>query len=453
MSRATAAAAGHADPSHPSPSARQRVRALRWFAQGRCLAEDLDDGHTFTVYRAIPGEISAARPVFDGHRHRWIAGHPENPSSDRVIPGCQAFSTCSGCAYLHLSPSAEQAAKRQSASEILQRFANVTVHPDAFTWCGAPRGPGERTRATLSLTHHPGTGPVLGMRGMDGSVVDLDTCPALLPTLDDARHALRTSARQAGLKPNTPWTLELHSGPRSSTNASGIALVASCSEPEEHTPLRAFLERVHETLGYSVRTKGVDPALDKGAWPAPWPLGAASAPEAEDTWTPTTPQRYAALVAWVQEHARARGRNVIDLTLGRGLFALTLAEEASQVWGVDHNHHACAATLAWAQQRGIHNLTLRPGKATTVLPRLLREGADFDTVLLNPMRSSLGETLMQTITSCRADTLLYLAPAPRAGAEDLRVLLATGWRPTTWSIADLHPGTASFLLAACLRRP
>lgn len=96
--------------------------------------------------------------------------------------------------------------------------------------------------------------------------------------------------------------------------------------------------------------------------------------------------------------------------------------------------------------RGISNVALRGGRIETVAPRLLAAGERFDGVLINPMRRSLGEATMRALSALCAGPLVYLGPAPRAAAEDLRVLAGSGWQLATVRGADLHPGTAAVML-------
>jgi len=59
---------------------------------------------------------------------------------------------------------------------------------------------------------------------------------------------------------------------------------------------------------------------------------------------------------------------------------------------------------------------------------------------------------MQALADLTERRLLYLAPAPRAGAEDLGLLVAAGWRASATGFANYHPGTGHAMMATCMER-
>ena len=105
-----------------------------------------------------------------------------------------------------------------------------------------------------------------------------------------------------------------------------------------------------------------------------------------------------------------------------------------------------------ATRLGHSHVEARGGKIETVAPRLLAQGLRFHTTLINPMRASLGSVAMQALADLTERRLLYLAPAPRAGAEDIGLLVAAGWRATAIGFANYHPGTGHAMMAICMER-
>jgi tRNA/tmRNA/rRNA uracil-C5-methylase (TrmA/RlmC/RlmD family) len=94
----------------------------------------------------------------------------------------------------------------------------------------------------------------------------------------------------------------------------------------------------------------------------------------------------------------------------------------------------------------------RGGLISTVLPRLVKAGAQFDTVLFNPMRETLGETTMRAAAETGAARVVYIAPAPRAAAEDIGTLRRLGYEVHEVGAADMHPGTANVLMVVVMMR-
>ncbi len=141
---------------------------------------------------------------------------------------------------------------------------------------------------------------------------------------------------------------------------------------------------------------------------------------------------------------------MLDATCGTGGLSLYLARRAESVVGVDAGWAAVQSAQASADALGVRNVTFRGGLIGTVAPRMVRDGLRFDHVVVNPMRRSLGDDAMRALAALRPRRIVYLAPAPRAGAEDIRALLAEGYVVDRVGACDLHPGTGHVMACVVL---
>ena len=110
------------------------------------------------------------------------------------------------------------------------------------------------------------------------------------------------------------------------------------------------------------------------------------------------------------------------------------------------------SATASAQASGTTSARFRGGQIETVAPKLAADGERFEFVLVNPMRRSLGEECMRALAKLATSTLVYLAPAPRAGAEDIAVLARCGFDVRRVAAVNLHPGTSKVLMAVVMGR-
>jgi len=153
------------------------------------------------------------------------------------------------------------------------------------------------------------------------------------------------------------------------------------------------------------------------------------------------------VIALALEHVRSRFqaggcRFVVDAYCGVGLFALTLADLAEHVYGIEVDARAIAAAVDNAQQLGLANTDFYAGRTERLLFYTQRQRPLEDTCLiLDPPRSGCGAPVLKTLRDQRPRQILYISCAPPVLARDLRTLLATGYRLERVTPFDLIPQT------------
>src|SRR5450631_499298 len=114
------------------------------------------------------------------------------------------------------------------------------------------------------------------------------------------------------------------------------------------------------------------------------------------------------IYAKVREWAQLTGtETVLDLYCGIGGIALTLAQGARKVIGVEVVEAAVADAKKNARINGICNCTFEAGDAAELLEEIAEEEAQVDVVVLNPPRKGCDEQVLQRVVSLSPRTLLY----------------------------------------------
>ena len=420
------------------------VRGIRWFGGGRCLAVDEETGETYTVARLMPGERATVVRYERGGRRFPVADRILKPSPHRIAPSCRHYAACAGCDLLHVTEAEEAAYKRLTVTEVLARHADVSVEfVDAVG--GAARG-AHRARARFTVTRNHGR-VSLGLRGLSGAVLDIADCPASVPVVRVTMAELRDLIERMPMLPLT--------GVEVAAGVEGVAVTFETLawDDERGAALVADVQALPVVVATAVREKGGDVRLLSGAWPRQLSVCDVQLEPAPDAWTQPTPTRATALYSWVLGLGLHHGRRVLDATCGTGGLALALASTAREVVGVDANWDAVKSAMASAQALGLTNTRFRGGKIETVAPRLGADGERFETLVINPMRRSLGDQCMADLSALGAGSIVYLAPAPRAGASDVRALASQGFTVERVASVNLHPGTSKGLMAVVMSRP
>jgi 23S rRNA (uracil1939-C5)-methyltransferase len=341
----------------------------------------------------------------------------------------------------------KQARVETALAAALAPIERPAVHPLA----AAPAPEGYRLQTKL-VAHAARRGVVLGLyRPESHHVVDVAGCPLhaaairrAIPVVRDVLAEEAIAIHGAG-RPGVRYVLL-----RASTQVRGVlvTLVASSlPRPRAAAVARALVSRMslaglslneNTTVGNAIlgpRTMAI-----RGA--------------------PVLAERYGSLIlsagptAFVQANAVMAGRiyraiaaeaalagheRVVDLYAGIGGIALTLAEQAASVLGIEEVGAAVAAARTNAQRNRRRNARFESGLVEERV-RCLAPGS-IDLVTLNPPRKGCGERTAQALAALAAPRLLYLSCHPESFARDARTLASGGYRLTSVQPFDLLPQT------------
>ncbi|MCZ8186667.1 MAG: RNA methyltransferase [Beijerinckiaceae bacterium] len=375
----------------------------------------LHEGVSYPLPYALPGET--VRAMVGEGRADVLAIEPSSP--ERVAPHCRHFGQCGGCALQHWAAVPVAEWKRNRIRQALER---VRIETDIAPTRDA-HGAGRR-RVTLHIRRHEGPeGPVLQagfMKARSHQLVDLDSCPLLVPALapvpDLARrigHVLRGFNKPLDLQATASLDgldLDLRgSGPLPEAlrqKLVGLAMETGLARLTLHG------ERLIEPR--PPRVAMVDqPGMTMFVPPGSF-LQATAEAEAE--------------LAALAGSLLAGTKHLAELFCGLGPFGLRLARQM-KVTAFDSDRPAIEAF-----QRSIR---ANPGGKPAVAeardlfrrPLFAPELKPFDAVLLDPPRQG-AEAQIREIAKSRLGRVAYVSCDPESFARDAQVLVAAGFRLT-----------------------
>ena len=148
----------------------------------------------------------------------------------------------------------------------------------------------------------------------------------------------------------------------------------------------------------------------------------------------------AAIYAAIAEAADVDGHtDVLDLYCGVGGIALTLAQRARSVVGVEEVPAAVDAARANAARAAAAHVRFVAGLVEETVATL---DAPVDVVTMNPPRKGCGPDVVRALVARAPRRLLYLSCDPESFARDAAGLVAGGFRLTRTRPFDLLPQTA-----------
>jgi 23S rRNA (uracil1939-C5)-methyltransferase len=356
---------------------------------------------------------------------------------DRVVPACEYFGTCGGCALQHMSYAAQVRFKQNVAAEAFERIGGVAPGQ----WLEPIVGPEwrYRRRARLGVKQVEAKGRVLvGFRERAASLItDMRHCSVLAPPIDTALEQLSALVGASTLARRIPQ-IEVAIG---DDHGALVLRVLDEPAPRDAAAFKEFGERL-----------GLDIYVQPGGPGTVRPLGAARAlryslPEfrVQIEFAPTdfiqiNAHVNARMVATAVAAAELRPTDrVLDLFCGLGNFSLPLAKYASELLGIEGDAALVTRAAHNAAQNGIRNTRFLAANLDLEEWGFYRE--PWDVVVLDPPRTGAAAAAAR-LAALRPRKIVYVSCHPGTLARDAQTLVAGGaYRLASARILDMFPQT------------
>jgi 23S rRNA (uracil1939-C5)-methyltransferase len=368
---------------------------------------DSDGGRVFVPY-TLPGEeVEIER---DGDRASLV--RVVRASADRVAPACPNFTRCGICALEHMARPAYLDWKRE---QVVAALAQRGIEADVAATVAI--GTGSRRRAIFSAVRSA-KGIVLGFhaRGSE-TIVDIDTCVVLAPTIVAKLPALKAIAGVAlsRWKPARMTVFLADNGLDVALNGAG--------KPDQ-TMMTKLGDFGRDSDIARLTVDGVEVfrnrAPEFAAGPAmlfPVPGGFTQAAKAAEQ----------ALSDVVVSHV-GNSATVADLFAGIGTFTFRLAARAAVTAFEGEATLVAAITAAANRARGVKKVTARR-RDLFGNPLAPVELDKFDAVIFDPPAAG-AKTQSEMLAKSKVAKVVAVSCNPATLARDARILVDGGYRLT-----------------------
>jgi 23S rRNA (uracil1939-C5)-methyltransferase len=390
-------------------------------------------GKTVFVPATLPGELVEARITEErrGFAHGQLDAVIE-PSTERIVPGCEYVPRCGGCQYQHANAAFQLQMKLDILQETLQR-AHLPLPGEIGSVAGPPWG--YRNRIRLHVMKH-----ALGYRQRAShNLMPVTHCPIAAPLLDKAIAAV-TNLDLASLCDEVEFFTN------GEQNQLLVSLWPGRQAPSDRA-LEDFAERLKAELPALI---GV--GLFSGQSMKHWGLRSL-------TYTVGGHSYQVSLGSFFQVNRfllpellqlvlhDAGGRRAWDLYSGVGLFARALNfEDVTAVESAGFSADDLKQNLSGTPHRVVRSSTLdflRSQTATHAKP---------DLILVDPPRAGLGKEICAHLARIAAPAITYVSCDPATLARDLQSLLQSGYSMQAIHLRDLFPQTFHMETITFLKR-
>lgn len=451
----------------------------RIVAEGRCLAH-VDQGTLF-VPQTAPGDVVEVQVT--KMRKRTLEGYVvryEELSQLRVDPGCTHFGTCGGCQWRMLPYEVELAGKLDQVAGQLRTIGRVDL-PEISPILGCQQTDAYRNKLEFTFsprgwrsdtTENDGNAPealplALGFHvpGRWDRVLHIDHC-SLQPEPSNAiRNFVYTYALEHDLTLYDARTQEglLRSMMvRVATTGEIMVLLVVYEWNTEVEKLLAAVQAQFPnivSLQWTVNQKVNDSLYDldvhlfagrsyieEQMHDLRFIIGAKS-------FYQTNSRQAERLYDVVSHFAALTGKEMVyDLYTGTGTIALSLAQRARQVVGVESVAEAIADAHKNAQRNAITNAQFYVGEVEQVADAefFTRHGLP-EVIICDPPRAGMHPRAVETLLSIAAPRIIYVSCNPATQARDI-ALLGERYEVQAIQPVDMFPRTKHVENVALLAR-
>ena len=397
--------------------------------------------------------------------------YPELPASEKVVPRCPHFGPCGGCSVQNFSYPAQVEWKRKILEEVLQREGKfhaippIDVVPMEDPW-------GYRNKMELSFGQE-GDRVVLGLhqRSSFQRIVDLSVCHIAPPEISDLIQALKEAINPSPLRAYHPKT---HQGFwryavirfSSFSKALMVLLVTNDGPREAIEALAASLPKripALKSIYWGISTRVSDVAVPErmslfwGEEALYDQVGSIRFQIRPTNFVQPNLRLAHQIYEAIRRQAALTGTEVVyDLYCGIGLIAISLAEHAQAVYGVESDSDNVACAQRNASLNRLENALFLCGKVEDLLRgrALFKAGPPPDVIVIDPPRAGLHKEVYAPLLDADATTILYLSCNPASLSRDLKIFMERDSRYQLESLQlfDFFPHTAHMETLAALRR-
>jgi 23S rRNA (uracil1939-C5)-methyltransferase len=451
----------------------------------------LDDFVIF-VTGAVPGDVVTAR--ITKSKKRYAEARVEElitPSPDRCPARCSMFGTCGGCVWQDLAYEVQLKYKASQVRESLEHLGGLKDF-ELRPILGMESPWRYRNRADFSIGMSE-AGAVVGFRppGSWDRVLPLSECHLVDTGIESVRASVEGWLRDNGLagwNPRTGEGFARHLLARTSQGGQEllISLVTADAELPDHEGLVEFLRAKHPQLvGIAHAVNNGRAELSAGLpynmlWGRPYlleKLRELTLKISLDAFFQTNTQMAERLYALVSDEVKqctqaaappggadpatvpSAGTVIWDLCSGVGSIGLTLADQASEVLGIEFVPGAVEDAGENARLNHIDNASFLVGDVAKVLREvadglceLPSELATPDIIVVDPPRAGLSNKAISRIGEVGAPTIVYVSCNPATLGPNAAQFQQYGYTLQHVTPVDMFPHTPHVECVALLTR-
>lgn len=375
-------------------------------------------------------------------------------SKARKEAECPHYSSCGGCAVMHIQYETMLKYKRDLLIEALNRYTRL--EPRSFEIRSTV--PSEhifdyRNKSQLPVKKLGKTTKVCMIKAKSNELVPIDSCLVTNPLINELNTKILEIADELGISSYVPkFTRGVLRYLVIRVNKKNEALVCFvCFEKNkkiyelaQRVMMLEGVKGVYENFNDSKKTSAIFGNVTNHLAGNPYiveTLGNIQYQIYPTTFFQLNSYQAEVMYDIVLKCCKlSRQERVLDAYCGVGAIGLYLAKMAKEVIGIEYNKDSVLAANENAKLNKIKNAKFYQGDASLLLPKMIKNGTDFDVIVCDPPRVGLGKAFIEAILSTEVKRLVYVSCNPATLAKDLE-LLSEKYMVNSITPVDMFPQT------------
>ncbi len=376
------------------------------------------------------------------------------PSEHRIEPECQAFKSCGGCSFAHITYDEELSLKEQKVKDAFAHiggleppFAPIIASPSVWRYRNKAQYPIRRENGILSIGFYA---------KKSHRVIDGGDCLLQPKEFTQIVEIVRDWINQNLVTIYSETTCKglirhLYLRKAFATGEIMVCIVINGNTIPQKDKLTEKLNSVNgfKTLILNINREETNVVLGKECVPVSGDgyiediLCGIRVKISPLSFYQVNRDGAELLYNKAAEYASVSGNeDILDLYCGAGTIGLSMANKVKSVTGVEIIPEAIEDAKQNALNNNISNARFICGDASDAAEKLKTEGITPTTIILDPPRKGCAQELLKTVTEMSPEKIVYVSCDPATLARDCARLLTLGYEVQEVTPVDMFPRTA-----------
>jgi len=438
-----------------------------------CLTLPSDPSKKIEIPFAIPGDVVKAS-IFQKKKGIKVGRLVDiiSPSINREKPRCIHFGQCGGCRLQQMSYAEQLNIKQKEIEHLFSAFLPTDVIVLPIVPCDSPWHYRNKMEYTFSSDLAGNRYLGLIMDSSRGKVLNLTECHLVNPWFSESLKVVRQWWEESNLLAYHPHfnkgslrTLTVREGMRSGDRCLMLTVSGNPEDALSKQHLKTFVEKVSSaltpqgqgsTLSIMLRIqqaiKGQATQFFEMVLHGPDCIKEILNVQSQRFefylspsafFQPNTAQAEKLYSIALQSLNMSKGCVIYDLYCGTGTLGICAAKDAKVVVGIEISPESSLDARVNAKHNGLSNVHILTGNVSDVIEGIKKNGTYPlpDVVMVDPPRSGLDAAALEQIKLLGAPKLLYISCNPTSQAENMKELIAFGYKIEKVQPVDQFPHT------------
>jgi len=408
---------------------------------------------------ALPGEevVCEATKVSQKFATAKIVKH-RRVSKDRTTPPCPVYNECGGCQIQHITYEGQLREKKDVVRQAFERYTKIDLNNIAFhDTMGMEEPTSYRNKSQMQVGKRDGK-VIAGLYSSNShQLIDISDCMVQHPQTNKVTQAVKQIIEDLNIplyneKKHKGFLRTIVTRVGFNTKEWQVALVTATREfPQKEAFLEELTRRLPDVTsvvqninsGKTSLVFGDETIVLYGKEKMEEKLGEFTFHLSARAFFQLNPIQTEKLYDVAKEAAGLTGEeNVVDAYCGVGSIGLWVADKAKELRGMDVVPESIADANKNAANHGIDHATYEVGKAEDWLPTWEKQGWKADVVMVDPPRSGLNPSLIETLIRTKPKRIVYVSCNPSTLAKNIADLTNGGYELKSIQPVDMFPQTS-----------